>query len=134
MILSKFKKKKKKKGNRREISKKIFNFSSSKFLATILQDIKYRATFKRNFLPAHYTTFMHIHENSSFLSEVFALLQTSFCQNEEWFRYWGYIYANYILNFVEFFFSFSFSLEFVSQLRLMNIYIYISTLESDKIS
>lgn len=123
MILSKFKKKKKKKGNRREISKKII-FPHQNSLPPYCRTSNIARLSKRNFLPAHYTTFMHIHENSSFLSEVFALLQTSFCQNEEWFRYWGYIYANYILNFVEFFFSFSFSLEFVSQLRLMNIYIY----------
>lgn len=132
MILSKFKKKKKEKGQPKGNFEEN-NFSSSKFLATILQDIKYRATFKRNFLPAHYTTFMHIHENSSFLSEVFALLQTSFCQNEEWFRYWGYIYANYILNFVEFFFFFF----FFTRIRVATStheYIYISTLESDKIS
>lgn len=107
MILSKFKKKKKKKGNRREISKKII-FPHQNSLPPYCRTSNIARLSKRNFLPAHYTTFMHIHENSSFLSEVFALLQTSFCQNEEWFRYWGYIYANYILNFVEFFFFFFF--------------------------
>lgn len=118
MILSKFKKKKKK-----------IIFPSSKFLATILQDIKYRTTFKRNFLPVHYTPsyiFMKIHH---FFQKCLHSYKLVFAKTKNDFVI-GVIYANYILNFLEFFFLFF----FFTRIRAVTLtHEYISILEPDKI-